>query len=139
MKYYINNKTAPKMPTLGKGTECIRLLLSQASKDMHESLVPMLFPSFGAHISGTEFQYLDLSWMEPGGMMANLVADSGGNKVHLSDLVEAICHQFRKHDDEELKKLVEWQRRDSVWTCCSSVRPLFVRSSTNKRQPPNER
>ena len=138
MKYDINNKTAPKMPTLGKGTECIRLLLSQASKDMHESLVPMLFPSFGAHISGTEFQYLDLSWKEPDGMMANLVADSGGNKGQLSNLEEAICHQFRKHDDEELKKLVEWQRRDSVWTCCSSVRPLFVRSPTNKRQPPNE-
>ena len=138
MKYDINNKTAPKMPTLGKGTECIRLLLSQASKDMHESLVPMLFPSLGAHISGTEFQYLDLSWKEPGGMMANLVADSGGNKGQLSNLEEAICHQFRKHDDEELKKLVEWQRRDSVWTCCSSVRSLFVRSPTNKRRPPNE-
>ena len=113
MKYDINNKTAPKMPTLGKGTECIRLLLSQASKDMHESLVPMLFPSLGAHISGTEFQYLDLSWKEPGGMMANLVADFGGNKGQLSNLVEAICHQFRKHDDEEQKKLDEWQRR--VW------------------------
>ena len=138
MKYGINNKTAPKMLTLGKGTECIRLLLSQASKDMHESLVPMLFPSFGAHISGTEFQYLDLSWKEPGGMMANLVADFGGNKGQLSNLVEAICHQFRKHDDEELKKLVEWQRRDSVWTCCSSVRSLFVRSPTNKHRLTNE-
>ena len=138
MKYDISNKTAPKMPTLGKGTECIRLLLSQASKDMHESLVPMLFPSLGAHISGTEFQYPDLSWKEPGGMMANLVADSGGNKGQLSNLEEAICHQFRKHDDEELKKLVEWQRRDSVWTCCSSVRPLFVRSPTNKHRSPNE-
>ena len=138
MKYDVNNKTAPKMPTLGKGTECIRLLLSQASKDMHESLVPMLFPSFGAHISGTEFQYPDISWNEPCGMMANLVADFGGNKGQLSNLVEAICHQFRKHDDEELKKLVEWQRRDSVWTCCSSVRPLFVRSPTNKHRSSNE-
>ena len=86
MKYDINNKTAPKMPTLGKGTECIRLLLSQASKDMHESLVPMLFPSLGAHISDTEFQYPDLSWKEPDGMMAYLVADSGGNKGQLSNL-----------------------------------------------------
>ena len=32
------------MPYLGKGTECIRILLSQASKDMHEPLIPMLFP-----------------------------------------------------------------------------------------------
>ena len=138
MKYDINNKTAPKMPTLGKGTECIRLLLSQASKDMHESLVPMLFPSLGAHISGTEFQYPDLSWKEPGGMMANLVADSGGNKGQLSNLEEAICRKFSKHDDEELQKLVEWKRRVRVRACCSSVRSLLVRSPTNKRRPPNE-
>jgi len=45
------------MPTLGKGTECIKLLLSQASKDMHEPLVPMLFPSLGAHISVVKIQY----------------------------------------------------------------------------------
>ena len=111
MKYDINNKTAPKMPTLGKGTECIRLLLSQASKDMYEPLVPMLFPSLGAHISGTEFQYPDLSWKEPCGMMANLVADSGGNKGQLSSLVEAVCRDFRQHDEEELRKLVEWQKQ----------------------------
>ena len=86
MKYDINNKIAPKMPTLGKGTECIRLLLSQASKDMHESLVPMLSTSLGAPISGTEFQYPDLGWKEPCGMMANLGADSGGNKGQLSNL-----------------------------------------------------
>ena len=42
-------------------------------------------------------------------MMANLVADSDGNKGQLSNLVEAICRDFRKHDDEELQKLVEWQ------------------------------
>ena len=48
MKYDICKKTAPKMPALVKGTECINLLLSQASKDMHEPLVPMFFP-FLAH------------------------------------------------------------------------------------------
>ena len=62
MKYDITKQSAPAMPTLGKGTECVRLLLSQTSKDMHEPLVPMLFPILGAHISGSEFQYLDLSW-----------------------------------------------------------------------------
>ena len=35
-----------------------------ASKYMHEPLVPMLFPVLGAHISGAEFQHLDLSWRE---------------------------------------------------------------------------
>ena len=80
MKYDITKSQAPKMPTLGNGTECIRLLLSQASKDMHEPLVPMLFPVLGAHLSGVEFQYPDLTWKEPCGQMANLVADTGGNK-----------------------------------------------------------
>ena len=111
MRYDISKATAPQMPTLGKGTECIRLLLSQTSKDMHEPLVPMLFPVLGAHVSGAEFQYPDLSWKELCGQMANLVAESGGNKGQLSNLVEAICRDFRQHDEEELKKLVEWQRQ----------------------------
>ena len=34
MRYDISKPSAPKMPKLGKGTECIKLLLSQASKDM---------------------------------------------------------------------------------------------------------
>ena len=49
----------------------------------------MLFPAFGAHISGAEFQYPDRSWKEMCGLMANLVAESGGNKGQLSHLVEA--------------------------------------------------
>ena len=110
MKYDITKQTAPKMPNLGKGTECIKLLLSQASKDMHEPLVPMLFPSLGAHISGAEFQYPDLTWQEPTGLMANLVADSGCNKGQLSYLVEANCRDFRLHDKGEMAKIDAWQR-----------------------------
>ena len=45
--------------------------------------------------------------MELSGMMANLVADSGCNKGQQSGLVEAICHDFRIHDQAELTKLVE--------------------------------
>ena len=112
MKYDITKHTAPKMPTLGRGTECIRLLLSQASKDMYEPLVPMFFPVLGAHMSSAEFQYPDLTWKEPCGQIANLVSDTGGNKGQLSLLVEAergtwlhfsrlaICRDFRTHDDE---------------------------------------
>ena len=111
MKYDISMASAPSMPKLGKGTECIKILLSQVSKDVREPLVPMLFPILGAHISGTEFQYPDLTWKEPCGMMANLVAESGGNKGQLSYLVEAICRDFRLHDETELKKLVEWQKQ----------------------------
>jgi len=110
MRYNISKPTAPKMPRLGKGTECIKILLTQVSKDMYEPLVPMFFPILGAHVSGSEFQYPDLTWKELCGMMANLVADSGCNKGQLSLLVEAICRDFRQHDEAELKKLVEWQK-----------------------------
>ena len=75
MKYNISKSTPPAMPNLGRGTECVQLLLSQTSKDMHQSLVPMLFPVLGAHISGAEFMYPDRSWKEMCGMMGNLVAD----------------------------------------------------------------
>ena len=84
MKYDISKSTAPTMPILGKGTECIKILLSQASKGIQEPLVPMLFPVLGVHISGAEFQYPDNSWKEPTGMMTNLVANSGDNKGQLS-------------------------------------------------------
>ena len=111
MKYEISKATAPAMPNLGKGTECVKLLLSQASKVMHEPLVPMFFPVLGAHMSGTEFQYPDNSWKEPTGMMANLVAKSGDNKGQLSNLVEAICRDFRQHDEAETKRLLEWSKQ----------------------------
>ena len=110
MRYDISKQTAPAMPTLGKGTECIKLLLSQASKDNHEPFVPMFFPVLGAHISGAEFQYPDNSWKEPTGMMANLVANSGDNKGQLAPLVEAICRDFRQHDKEEENKYQAWQK-----------------------------
>ena len=113
MRYDISKSTAPMMPTLGKGTECIKLLLTQASKDMYEPLVPMFFPIFGAHMSGAEFQYPDLS-KEPTGLMANLVAHSGDNKGQLTTLAKAICRDFRQHDEAEEKKLLEWQKQKNT-------------------------
>ena len=110
MKYNISKTTPPAMPHLGRGTECVTLLLSQVSRDMQQSVTPMLFPILGAHISGAQFMYPDLSWKEPCGMLANLVADSGAGKGQLSSLVEAVCRDFRQHDGEELSKLVEWQK-----------------------------
>ena len=53
MRYDISKPTAPKMPALGKGTECIKILLSQVSKDNYEPFVPMFFPSL-AHISAVQ-------------------------------------------------------------------------------------
>ena len=86
MRYDISKPSAPAMPKLGKGTECIKILLSQVSKDIHEPLVPMLFPILGAHVSGAEFQYPDLTWKELCGQMANLVANSGCNKGQLTEM-----------------------------------------------------
>ncbi len=60
MKYEISKATAPAMPNLGKGTEIVKLLLSQASKDMYEPLVPMAMPALAAHLSDVEFMYYAL-------------------------------------------------------------------------------
>ena len=43
MKYDITKPTSPAMPNLGRGTECVKLLLSQASKDMKRPHFPMFF------------------------------------------------------------------------------------------------
>ena len=60
MKYYINNKTAPNMPTLGKGTECIQIIPSQASKTMLFLLIPMLFTLLGTQVCVFKYQHLEL-------------------------------------------------------------------------------
>ena len=104
MIYNIFDRTAPAMPKPGKGTEIVKLLLTQASKDMYEPLVPMFFPIFGAHMSGAEFQYPDFSWKELTGLMANLVAKSGDNKGQLTTLCQ--------HDKAEEDKILEWQKQN---------------------------
>ena len=62
MRYDIFSSTAQAMPKPSKGTEICKLLLSQASPEMRETLVPVLFPLLGAHMSGVKFQYPDLIW-----------------------------------------------------------------------------
>jgi len=99
MKYDISKPSVSAMPNLGKGTECIKLLLSQASKGIQEPLVPMFFPVLGAHISGAEFHYPDNNWKDLIGIMANLMAKSGDNKSQFPPIVEAICCDFCQHDE----------------------------------------
>ena len=98
MKYDISKTIAPKMPNLGRGLECVALLPSQVSKDMHQPIVPMLFPILGAHVSGAEFMYPDLLWKETSRMMANFVADSGAGKGHCCNFAHvrliASTHRF---------------------------------------------
>ena len=90
-----NLTSQPMMPNLGKGTECIKLLVSQISPDMREAIVPMLFPGLGAYVTGTEFQYVSNKWYEPSGMMAHLVAVSGMGKGQLTDCIETMMRKFR--------------------------------------------
>ena len=72
------------MPQLGKGTECVLLLLSQVSKDMRQSLVSMLFPILGAHVSGAEFMYSDKSRKETSGILAKNFSPEGIPKASRS-------------------------------------------------------
>lgn len=125
------------MPYLGKGTECIKLLISQASKDMREPLVPMLFPPLGAHVSGAQFMYPDYSWKEVCGLMANIVADSGGNKGQLSLLVEAICRDFCQHDKGVTDKLVEWQKVNKTEPNCKKILPERPNTPRKLPRPPS--
>ena len=74
-------------PTLGKGTKCIKLLCSKASKFMFSPPISMLFPIFGAHLHKTEFLYSMQTWKELCGKQAHLVTKSGQNMGQLTALV----------------------------------------------------
>ena len=52
-RYGIPKATIPSMPFLEKSTECVKLPVTQASKDMHEPLIPMFFP-YLAHTSAAQ-------------------------------------------------------------------------------------
>ncbi len=111
MQYDIFSSTAPAMPKPSKGTEFCKLLLSQASQDMREPLVPMAIPALAAHLTDVEFMYSDNKYYELCGQMGHLIGPSGVGKAQLTHLVEAIMRPFRDHDETEYKKLVDWQRQ----------------------------
>ena len=110
MTYDITTKTAPAMPKIGNGLEILKLLLPQLSKDMQETIAPLLFDSLASHMSETEFMYPDLTWKEICGMITGIVTRSAGGKGQLQRLVEAIMRVARQHDEMQLQKLVEWQK-----------------------------
>lgn len=111
MTYNIFSLAAPKMPQTGKGTKFIKFILSQASSDMREPLVPMAIPALAAHLCGVTFVYSDNKSYELCGQMGHLIGPSGIGKAQLTHLVEAIMRPFRSHDETEFKKLVDWQRQ----------------------------
>ena len=111
MTYNIFDSKAPAMPKPSKGTEIVKLLLSQASKDMREPLVPMAIPALAAHLSDVKFMYSDNRYYELCGQMGHLIGSSGIGKAQFGHLLEAIMRSFRDHDETEFKKLVDWQRQ----------------------------
>ena len=111
MTYNIFDSKAPAMPKPKKGTDCIKLLLSQASKEMRQPLVPMAIPALAAHLSDVKFMYSDNRYYELCGQMGHLIGSSGIGKAQFGHLVEAIMRSFRDHDETEFKKLVDWQRQ----------------------------
>ena len=114
MDYNIFSNIAPAMPKPAKGTEFFKLLLSQASKDMREPLVPMTIPALAAHLSDVEFMYCNNKYYELCGQMGHLIGASGIGKGQLTDLIEAIQRSFRAHDDKEYKRLDDWSRQKNT-------------------------
>ena len=60
MRYDISKPSAPKMPSLGKGTECIKILLSQVSKSMKKPLFPMKNLALSAYLNNVKMPFLSL-------------------------------------------------------------------------------
>ena len=111
MNYNIFDRIAPAMPSPSRGTEICKLLLSQASKDMRETLVPMAIPALAAHLTNVKFMYCDNKYYELCGQMGHLIGPSGIGKAQFTHLVEAIMRPFRDHDEKEFEKLADWQRQ----------------------------
>ena len=112
MKYNIFDCIAPVMPKPSKGTDFCKLLLSQASKDMRETLVPMAIPALAAHLSEVEFMYSDNKYYELCGQMGHLIGPSGIGKAQLNSLIEAIQRSFRDHDEVNTQQ--RSTRRDAL-------------------------
>ena len=77
---------------------------------MHEPIILIEIPAFAAHLTNVKFLYSDNKYYELCGQMGHLIGPSGVGKAQLSHLIEAICRDFRLHDEVELRKLVEWQK-----------------------------
>ena len=137
MKYYINNKTAPNMPTLGKGTECIQIIPSQASKTMLFLIIPMYFPYLVPRCVFLNFNIstsLDRT-LGPNGHPQRRNRRYQGPFVRSGRGLLSPISRARRGGTEETRRVAT---KGMGGVCCSSVRPLFVRSPTNKRRPPNE-
>ncbi len=109
ISYNIFDGTAPAMPKPGKGTEFVKFILSKASRDMREALLPMAFPAAATYLSEVRFRYNDGILHEMCGMEGHLVAPSGSGKGQLTRLMEAITERLQEHDAAEYRKISTWE------------------------------
>ena len=103
MRYDTIKATAPAMPNLEKGTEWIKILLSQASKEMHEPLIPMSIPALASYLTDVKVMYCDNKYYELCGQMGHLIGVSGIGKAQFTNLVEAIQRNSRDRDMQEFQ------------------------------------
>lgn len=111
MIYDIFSPYAPAMPKPGKGTEIIRLYLSQVSPEMREAIAPMPFSALASHLQGVKVMYSSNRYLELHGQINHLIGSSGTGKDQLDKIVESICRSFRAHDEIELQKLVAYSAK----------------------------
>ena len=91
MNYNIFNRTAPAMPKPSKGTEIVKLLLSQVSKDIREPLLPMTIPALAAHVADAEFMYSDNKYYELCGQMGHLIGHTQYLNMPEVEMVDKMC------------------------------------------------
>lgn len=96
MTYDIFSTTAPTMPNTGKGTHFIKFILSQASQDMREPLVPMVIPALTAHLHKVTFMYSDNKYYDICGQMGHLIGPSGFVKALQRHLLESTMRAKKK-------------------------------------------
>lgn len=135
MIYDIFSPYAPAMPRPGKGTEIIRLILSQVSPDMREAMAPMPFSALASHLQGVKVKYSSNRNLELHGQINHLIGSSGAGKDQFDRIVNAICHSFSAHDEIEMQKVVDYAnkpKKDRESSSQPVVAVYFVPSDATK-------
>ena len=71
----------------------------------------MLFLILETYVSNGQLRNSDLSGLETDGMMANLVADSGGNEGLLSNQVETLSYARKDCKNDLYDEWVEFEKK----------------------------
>lgn len=115
MTYDIFSATPPALPRPGKGTEICKLIVSKASKDMQQPLLPMAFAPLGQHVADVRLKYSDGRYYEVGpGHLGHIVGPQGSGKREWNSLAGAICRDAEAHDQADYKRLAAWSSKQKT-------------------------